>query len=188
MTQHAIPFQKQSGLLIWCVRASKKIPTALSHFFLIQPFIYIAEFFEHMLLEREHKKNLQEYLEFADKFLLDNDQTSDNDQLKNDKEKLVEFAQTNENILNENEHSACEFLKDKLNESFLEGGPQTILQLSIIMQTGPSTTQYVTLVTSFLTFSFSATKLLLKYPTKVYLFKYLYNNMTVWNSNTNRFL
>ena len=56
----------------------------------------------------------------------------------------------------------------KLYEAFLEGGPQSIVQLMIVMQGGLiNYFQIVTIITSLLSFTLAATEIYLRYPTKV---------------------
>ena len=60
----------------------------------------------------------------------------------------------------------------KLSETFLEGAPQSILQLSILLeqwdpQNPPTSLQYFSFLTSFVSFTLSATQLYLQHPTKV---------------------
>ena len=58
--------------------------------------------------------------------------------------------------------------KSKIYETFLEGAPQSMLQLYIVLETGIITgLQWATLLSSFFSFTYSATGIFLEYPTKV---------------------
>ena len=58
--------------------------------------------------------------------------------------------------------------KSKIYETFLEGAPQSMLQLYIVLETGNITElQWATLLSSFFSFTYSATGIFLEYPTKV---------------------
>ena len=87
-----------------------------------------------------------------------------------DKNALFKFAKINDDINKQKTFLQAEFLDMKLFETFLEGGPQSILQIAIIIMYGPTDYwQYVTIATSLLSFCLSATYMYLQYPTKVIL-------------------
>ena len=87
-----------------------------------------------------------------------------------DKNAIYKFAKINYDINKEKTFLQTEFLDMKLFETFLEGGPQSILQIAIFIRYGPTEYwQYVTIATSLLSFCLSATYMYLQYPTKVRL-------------------
>ena len=138
----------------------------LRHIPLIQPFIHATYLIELMFLGYDSKCNYNKYTQFADILNKNNENNPRN--LENDKKSLIKFAETNEDIKKQKAYCLRKFLNMKLFETFLEGGPQCILQLSIIMQHGPSSYwQYITISTSIIRFCLSATGMFLNYPTNV---------------------
>ena len=136
----------------------------LCHIPLIQPFIHTTYFVELMLLDQDFKENINAYNGFAEMF---NESYSIFSKCQAKKD-LIYFAETNEKIIKQKIFLRGQFLDHKMYEAFLEGGPQSILQLTILMQKGLSSPwQLFTIVTSFLTFCLCATEMLQNYPTRV---------------------
>ena len=82
--------------------------------------------------------------------------------------KLEDFAKTNQKIKQHKRFLNTQVLGLKLYEAFLEGGPQSILQFTILMKSGIiDYFQIFTLATSLLSFSRTATSLYLGFSTKV---------------------
>ena len=87
-----------------------------------------------------------------------------------DRNAIFKFAKINDDIKKQKTFLQTEFMDMKLFETFLEGGPQSILQIAIFIMYGPADYwQYVTIATSLLSFCFSSTYMYLQYPTKVKL-------------------
>ena len=107
-------------------------------------------------------ENFKDYVTFADKVI-----ENGNDDLNEDKvDQLYALARKDDERKKKTNHLNLQVLKMKLFEAFLESGPQSIVQLMIIMKNGVSDNfQLFTLFTSFLSFSKTATKLYLEYPT-----------------------
>ena len=148
------------------------------HFPLIQPFIHLSYMLEFQLLEEKLQENYKNYIQHINKIVNGDYDTSleklAEDQRLNiedhDKNALYKFAKINDDIIKQRTFLQAEFLDMKLFETFLEGGPQSILQIAIIIIYGPSDYwQYVTIATSLLSFCLSATYMYLQYPTKVRL-------------------
>ena len=78
------------------------------------------------------------------------------------------FAKTHDNIIRQQLHLEGQFLNFKLHESFLEGGPQSVLQIITVFKNGfTSGLQLLTILTSFLSFTWTSTEMYLTSPTKV---------------------
>ena len=143
----------------------KQIYEPVCHIPLIQPFIHASYLFEFNYLTQDEKANIMQYENFSNEQIGNH---KDSLELQLSKDKLEEFATINKDIKNYRLVLQGKFLKLKILEAFLEGGPQFILQMTIMMQNGPSSySQYVTIATSLLSFSLAATKILLNFPTEV---------------------
>ena len=142
----------------------------ICHIPLLQPFIHTTYFLEFIFLEEDLQKNFEGFTQFCDKDIMIEILTYYGHVHKINylKKELMVYAEMNKKIVKQKAYLKGQFLDLKLYEAFLEGGPQSILQIAIIMQCGPSSYwQYLTISTSLLSFSFTATKMLLEYPTKV---------------------
>ena len=85
-----------------------------------------------------------------------------------EKKMLLKIAKKVEKIKIHRTYLIGQFMDLKLYEAFLEGGPQSIVQLMIVMQGGlTSYFQIFTIATSLLSFTLAATEIYLRYPTKV---------------------
>ena len=148
-----------------CIIIRKQIYEPFCHIPLFQPFIHASYLFEFNYLTQDEKGNIIQYANFAEE-QVENHKDSLEVQLL--KDKLKEFATINTNIKNYRSVLQGKFLKLKILEAFLEGGPQFILQITIMMQNGPSSySQYITIATSLLSFSLGATAILFDFPTEV---------------------
>ena len=85
-----------------------------------------------------------------------------------EKKMLLKIAKKVEKIKIHRTYLIGQFMDLKLYEAFLEGGPQSIVQLMIVMQGGlTSYFQIFTIATSLLSFTLAASEIYLRYPTKV---------------------
>ena len=88
--------------------------------------------------------------------------------IPSEKKILLKIAKKVEKIKTHRTYLIGQFMDLKLYEAFLEGGPQSIVQLMIVMQGGlTSYFQIFTIATSLLSFTLAATEIYLRYPTKV---------------------
>ena len=167
----------------WIIEKRKNMHSFIKHFPMIQPFIHLSYVLEFQLLENALQNNYNSYLWHIEKFTNENSDYDNSlaqmelycdirtEELINcDKNAIFKFSKINYDINKQKTFLQAEFLDMKLFETFLEGGPQSILQIAIIIMYGPTDYwQYVTIATSLLSFCLSATYMYLQYPTKVML-------------------
>ena len=114
--------------------------------------------------------NFENYVKFSER-LITRECTGplSDHHIPSEKQILLKTAKTVEKIKTHRTYLIGQFMDLKLYEAFLEGGPQSIVQLMIVMQGGlTSYFQIFTIVTSLLSFTLAATEIYLRYPTKVY--------------------
>ena len=107
-------------------------------------------------------ENFKNYVTFADKVIENGNEDPNEDKL----DQLHMHARKDYERKKKQNNLNLQVLNMKLFEAFLESGPQSAVQIMIIMKNGVSDRfQLFTLFTSFLSFSKTATKLYLEYPT-----------------------
>ena len=81
---------------------------------------------------------------------------------------IYEMGQINHKAQTEKKTLLAKFMDLKLLEAFLEAGPQLVFQIMVVMQDGmTSNNQWITILTSALSLTWSSAELYLKYPTEV---------------------
>ena len=169
MIEHIIPIQAQKGFGLWPIRMRKKLCKTLYHFPLFQPFIHIAYFLELIYHDLHLKMSFENHVTFS-KRLISREYTGalSDHHIPIEKKMLLKIAKKVEKIKTHRTYLIGQFMDLKLYEAFLEGGPQSIVQLMIVMQGGlTSYFQIFTIVTSLLSFTLAASEIYLRYPTKV---------------------
>ena len=149
----------------------KKVPRPLQHLPLIQTIIYLGFFFEFQFLHQEiyeiTKKFQKVSREINEEFQREGQKFSKETKIQKLKEiryyaKKAHDAKTYQNQVK------ADFYDLKIYETYLEGAPQSVLQLYIILHTcSIEPFQWGTLITSFMAFSYASAEIYLTYPTKV---------------------
>ena len=132
---------------------------------MFQPVIHLGYFFELQLIQQDIEQIDKEFQEMTKKIVAEFKTTEtlqDSTQVRNLANSSHESKKKYEMVL-------ASFYQSKIFESFLEGAPQSILQLTIVLQTGEiSSIQWFAIATSFLSVAYSSSGIFLQHPTKVF--------------------
>ena len=131
----------------------------------MQPFVHITYFLQLRNLDKEIIKNIEHY-KATGKSRTNNGLTEQTNFTKSQK-KLIEQSQTNRSLKKAKNNLLKNFLGLKLFEAFIEAGPQLIFQIMVVLINGLTISQVITISTSALTLTWTASEFFLLYPTKV---------------------
>ena len=118
------------------------------------------------VLAEEHKTFTKEVNESRAKLgKIAFDKETQNEKVK----KLEQRAKAYSELMIEENRISAEAANSKLTETFMEGAPQSVLQtyIFLVQDESISTTQYITIISSFVIFSYGAVGIYLSQPTKV---------------------
>ena len=136
------------------------------HLPLVQSWVNTTYLIEFVYLDIDLDTNLKKYKEFVSNHT--SKAPTDRFNLADEQKKLETFAEINDKITRQKLLLEGQFLDHKLHESFLEGGPQSILQMTIVFKQGfNGGLQIFTILTSLLGFTLTSTEMYLTSPTKV---------------------
>ena len=141
----------------------------------VQTVISIGYFLEMQFLEQDSDKIKHEFFSLAMEVIEKFKETKQVDKSK--EEELRRLAKLAHETNMYSQKVEGEFYDMKILEAFLEGAPQTVLQLYVVLSTcNIEDIQWVTLITSFLAYTKTCSEIFLRCPTEVRFFKvYLVN-------------
>ena len=136
------------------------------HFPLVQSLVHGTFLTELWFLQKHMDRNMNEYDDYTQNLEEKSKMITDK---KDQYDSLIKFARIHENIKQQILNINSKLLEFKIYESFLEGGPQSILQISILMHIGfYGWLQVFTVGSSMFTFTLASMNMYLHYPTKVF--------------------
>ena len=137
-----------------------KLKTIFKHFPFVQPLIHFLCLKDMKMAKDQMEKSLKFYESFNPDMITDKNKEF----IQKDVERAAnDYVKAKDNCL----RIMTDFQKMKLYEAFGESAPQAALQISIVLQVGIlSTTQIITICTSFLSLTLGASEILLMMSTK----------------------
>ena len=136
------------------------LKTIVKHIPFVQPFVHLLYLKDLKLAKDQMEKSLQFYKSFDPKMVTEENRKSYQEDVTTAADDFVRAKEKYMEIM-------TDFQKMKLYEAFGESAPQAALQIGIVLQVGTlSTTQIVTICTSFLSLTLGASEILLMMATK----------------------